>query len=118
MILAICTHCNLLLMRIVARKSRMLFELHPHEGTYTEVIDEGDYDYSECPVCQGRDSGDPDYITLKEIDLPDELLDSLFSIWTKEKEKNAERKNKTEGITFGIPLSNKKLKELLTEELL
>jgi hypothetical protein len=105
-------------MRIIAQKSRVMYELDPNDGTYTVVIDEGDYDYSECPVCHGKDSGNPNHITLKEIKLSDDLLDPLLSLWNDEKEKNAKRKNKIESIRYGIPLSNKKLKGLLVEELI
>ena len=120
MIVAICTRCELLLMRLVTIQHSW-DELNL-SGEYKE---EGnpEYDYSLCLCCEGTDSSGAEYqrkhpITLKELELPDSLVNPLKLLWKKEQENNKRRKNKIDGVRYGIPLSNKELKRLLVEYLI
>lgn len=55
---------------------------------------------------------------MKELELPDSLVNPLKLLWKKEQENNKRRKNKIDGVRYGIPLSNKELKRLLVEYLI
>ena len=115
----VCERCKGLLMqidwRIITYQSGEL----DINGEYS-LSHSGDEDmeYHLCPVCSGTDHVDHDR-TLKGIEIPKEFFKVLDEIWNEVTIADAQQPDidKQVVVPYGIPLSNKRLKELLTEYL-
>ena len=115
----VCERCKGLLMqidwRIITYQSGEL----DINGEYS-LSHSGDEDmeYHLCPVCSGTDHVDHDR-TLKGIEIPKEFFKVLDEIWYEVTIADAQQPDidKQVVVPYGIPLSNKRLKELLTEYL-
>jgi len=117
----ICVRCKILLMIVHTQYHVSQAGLMNEDGFYEEARDsESEYLDTLCPVCSGSACGiESKDVTLKEIYIKRELFTDLNHIWN-DIQNNISAKD-TEGMIYGsvgIPLSNSKLKELLTEELL
>lgn len=119
----ICERCKVFLLQVTTKTIEYHLSELNENGEY-EWTDHGDADYDStlCPICSGTDQDDNDK-TLKSIELPSELQPKLIEIWNSIQKKDLNkhhqsgRVNKILVTTYGIPLSNKKLKELLVEYL-
>jgi len=115
----ICERCKGLLMQIdwsaVTYQSGEL----DVNGEYS-LSNSGDesVEYHICPICLGTDDTDHNR-TLKGIEIPTEFFEVLSKIWDEATIADAQQPDidKQVVVPYGIPLSNSKLKELLTEYL-
>lgn len=115
MTLYICPDCKILLMRPEKKWIEYNYSELQEDGVYKDEYDnEPFFDAYVCPSCGNTThEGEGDSV-LKEIVIPIILAKELLALWSKYNTVPVV----DELYTWGIPLSDSRLKEILTEELL
>ena len=118
--LYICTHCDVLLMRV---DSSVVADV-PHFLEESGMYEEGNYGEAEhqywlCPICSGIDSHEYSGmdITLESyVFNGTEISKKLIDLWNKLKQIGSKDPEREEIIRFGIPLDTKELKSIVMED--
>jgi|MudIll2142460700_1097286.scaffolds.fasta_scaffold189386_2 hypothetical protein len=117
----VCERCKVLLMKLIMRYTDDEPAEFDENGEYSwSGNGESELDYYLCPICGGRScSGHAEDDTLKEIEIPTEFFKALSKIWNEAIASEAQQPNIDIQVvvSYGIPLSNERLKELLVEYL-
>ena len=121
MMLFICERCETLLVKIDQKYTFYTSsELEPN-GWYVERNrEEEEHDYYVCPMCSGNNCDwepNSQEHTLKSIELPIEIAGTIRDMW---KQEVPDETPEDEGYKYeyGIPMTDSRLKELLTEHLI